>query len=179
MKESYGEGPAVHTGPESCAMELRKGVGEALTGVRAGRDIEPRNGLTPGCRRHPQARKAMLKASLRRDAARSRAVKDLAHARKHLAREPGYPMVPCEDGRARREVQGLTPAMNEHGKSDGPVVPAKFPNKVPRSGTAEGMEGRGPAKGNPRRGGIRGHHTKFRRPRRVALAWARRAPLRF
>ena len=32
MKESYGEGLATHTGPESCAA-----VREALTGVRAGR----------------------------------------------------------------------------------------------------------------------------------------------
>jgi hypothetical protein len=36
MKESYGEGVASHTGPESCAMAC-KGQGEALTGVRAGR----------------------------------------------------------------------------------------------------------------------------------------------
>lgn len=35
MKESYGEGIASHTGPESCTA-VRKGVGEALTGVRAG-----------------------------------------------------------------------------------------------------------------------------------------------
>ena len=32
MRESYGEGRATHTGPESCAA-----VREALTGVRAGR----------------------------------------------------------------------------------------------------------------------------------------------
>ena len=32
MKESYGEGLATHTGPESCAA-----VREALTGARAGR----------------------------------------------------------------------------------------------------------------------------------------------
>jgi hypothetical protein len=36
MKESYGEGLATHTGPESCAV-VRKGGGEALTGERAGR----------------------------------------------------------------------------------------------------------------------------------------------
>lgn len=36
MKESYGEGVATHTGPESCAA-ARKDGGEALTGVRAGR----------------------------------------------------------------------------------------------------------------------------------------------
>jgi hypothetical protein len=36
MKESYGEGLAIHTGPKSCAA-IRKGGGEALTGGRAGR----------------------------------------------------------------------------------------------------------------------------------------------
>jgi len=38
--------------------------------------------------------------------------------------------------------------MNEHGKSDGPVVPLKSPNKAGQP-AAEVMEGRGPAKGNP------------------------------
>ena len=36
MKESYGEGPATHTGPESCAADGNAG-GEALTGELAGR----------------------------------------------------------------------------------------------------------------------------------------------
>ena len=36
MKESYVEGLAAHSGPESC-VAVRKGRGEALTGVRAGR----------------------------------------------------------------------------------------------------------------------------------------------
>jgi RNA-directed DNA polymerase len=36
MKESYGEGLATHTGPESCGA-TRKGGVEALTGERAGR----------------------------------------------------------------------------------------------------------------------------------------------
>jgi len=35
MKESYGEGEATHTGPESYAV-ARKGDGEALTGEGAG-----------------------------------------------------------------------------------------------------------------------------------------------
>ncbi len=38
--------------------------------------------------------------------------------------------------------------MNEHGKSDRPVVPAKFSNKAGQP-VAEGMEGRGLTKGNP------------------------------
>ena len=36
MKESYGEGVATHTVPESCGVARKSGV-EALTGVRAGR----------------------------------------------------------------------------------------------------------------------------------------------
>jgi hypothetical protein len=36
MKESYGEGLAIHTGPASC-VGYPRGSGEALAGVRAGR----------------------------------------------------------------------------------------------------------------------------------------------
>ena len=36
MKESYVEGLASYGGPESC-VHIREGVGEALTGARAGR----------------------------------------------------------------------------------------------------------------------------------------------
>jgi hypothetical protein len=42
MKEPYGEELATHTDPESC-VAAREGSGEALTGVRAGWAIEPRN----------------------------------------------------------------------------------------------------------------------------------------
>ena len=40
MQELYIEGVAIHDGPESC-VGVREDVGEALTGVRAGRAIEP------------------------------------------------------------------------------------------------------------------------------------------
>src|SRR4249919_3239827 len=42
MEELYAEGVATHGGPESC-VDVPRGRGEALTGVRAGRAIEPRN----------------------------------------------------------------------------------------------------------------------------------------
>lgn len=42
MEELYTEGLATHGDPESCVDDLR-GRGEALTGARAGRAIEPRN----------------------------------------------------------------------------------------------------------------------------------------
>ena len=42
MEELYAEGVAIHGGPESC-VGAREGAGEALTGARIGRAIEPRN----------------------------------------------------------------------------------------------------------------------------------------
>lgn len=50
--------------------------------------------------------------------------------------------------RPHRKVQGHNPMMHDPGKSDSFVVPTKSPNKVGQP-TAEGMEGRGLAKGNP------------------------------
>ena len=44
MKESYGEGLATHTGPESCGV-ARKGGVEALAGVRAGRVLSRESNL--------------------------------------------------------------------------------------------------------------------------------------
>ena len=50
MKESYGEGLASHTGPESC-VGRRKAAGEALTGVHADQplnsEIKPSGTPTP------------------------------------------------------------------------------------------------------------------------------------
>ncbi len=47
----------------------------------------------------------------------------------------------------RGKGQGRKPSMYDHGKSDGPVVPAKPPNKADSS-VAEVVEERGPAKEN-------------------------------
>ena len=68
MKESYGEGLASHSDPESCGAAREGGV-EALTGARAGR-VFSRERLTPGCRRCEEKRKATPGASISlRDAA--------------------------------------------------------------------------------------------------------------
>jgi RNA-directed DNA polymerase len=40
MQESYGEGLAIHTGPELCGVSREAGH-EALVGVRAGRVFSP------------------------------------------------------------------------------------------------------------------------------------------
>ena len=116
-----------------------------------GPGIQPRKNPSSGRRRCEDKRKAPSGASLSRDASEPRVVRDPAHVRKHLVREPGDPVFALGGWRrgTRREVQGRTSTMNEHGKSDKPVVPAKSPNKAGRP-SAEGMEGRGLAQGNLR-----------------------------
>jgi hypothetical protein len=68
MREPDTEGLATHGGPESCAG-VREGVGEALTGVRVGWVIEPRNqwhrgadAVTKGGRPHRRQRYRELSA---------------------------------------------------------------------------------------------------------------------
>ncbi len=62
MKESYVEGLAAHSGPESCVV-VREGRDEALTGVRAGRVLSRESNLLRGAdavrrsgRPHPEHR---------------------------------------------------------------------------------------------------------------------------
>ncbi len=112
--------------------------------------MQPRK-PTPERRRCKEKRKATSGASISQDATELRAVRDPEHARTHLAREPGGPLsVRCGwCSGPRREVYGRTPTMNGQGQSDRPVVPAKSPNDADPS-AAEGMEGRGLAKGNSR-----------------------------
>src|ERR1700730_11180498 len=114
-----------------------------------GPGIQPRKKLTPGCRRCKEKRKAPPGAPISRGAPGSRAVTDPVHVPKHLAWEPGDPAF-TPNGiclGTHREVQGHTPMMNEHGKSDRSVIPAKSPNKAGQP-AAEGMEGRDLTKGN-------------------------------
>ena len=91
MEELYVEGVATHDGPESC-VGAREGAGEALTGARAGRAIEPRNhqfgvptlsheaegniagGVIASCWRTPRGRRTW-------------------HVRNLHAREPGDPVL--------------------------------------------------------------------------------------
>jgi len=101
MKESYVEGVASHNGPESCDV-AREGIVEALTGVRAGRVFSRERTNPLGCRRRKETRKATSVEPLTRGTAEPHAVADPAHARKHLAREPGDPMFTGPDGRAGR-----------------------------------------------------------------------------
>src|SRR4029077_3251724 len=110
---------------------------------------QPRKTITPGRRRCKEKRKAPSGTPISRGVPESRAVRDPVHVRRHLAWEPGDPKSAqgCSCLGTRREVQGRTPMTNGPGKSDSPVVPEKSPNKAGQP-AAEGMEGRGLAKGN-------------------------------
>jgi hypothetical protein len=63
MQESYVEGVATHSDPESC-VGAREGAGEALTGARTGR-VSSREINRSERRRRPEKRKATRCAPLR------------------------------------------------------------------------------------------------------------------
>ena len=85
MKESYGEGLATHTGPESCGA-TREGDAEALTGVRAGRVLS---------RERPSLRGA--------DAVRRSGRLHLAQRYRERRRDPARSETPCTYGNSMRE----------------------------------------------------------------------------
>lgn len=101
MKESYGEGVASRTGPESCGV-ARKGGVEALTGVRAGQVLSRERSFLRGAdavggsgRPHPSHRNR----ERRRDPARSKTLSTYGNT-SHENREILCP--PAVDGAAGR-----------------------------------------------------------------------------
>ena len=90
MKESYGEGLASHTGPESCASG-REAAGEALTGVRAGWVLSletPNSGVPTPCMERERPHRGPRRTPEVRG---PRGVRDPKHARKLPAQELGDP----------------------------------------------------------------------------------------
>jgi len=90
MRTLYVEGLATHDGPESC-VDVRKGGGEALTGVRAGWAIEPRNQADRGADVVNQCGRPHRWRRYARAISGPRAVEEPVHARSLHAREPGDP----------------------------------------------------------------------------------------
>ena len=149
MEELYVEGLASHGGPESCAG-VREGAGEALTGVRAGRAIEPRNAGVRGAdavslsgRQHRRQRQRELAA----DPARSQNLCMRGTSRRENREIPW--LARAGDRRAGRsgKAEAVSLRCTVHGKSDSPVVPAMPPNKA-AGAAAEAAEERGLAEGN-------------------------------
>ena len=92
MEESYVEGVATHDGPESC-VDTREGLGEALTGARAGRVLS-REINRPERRRRPEMRKATWHAPQTRGAYWLCAVRDPVHVRNLLCRSGEIHVLP-------------------------------------------------------------------------------------
>ena len=92
MRELYVEGVAIHDGPESCAV-AREGGGEALTGVRAGRAIEPRKNQGRGADAVYRGGRQHRPWRYTRATVGPRAVREPVHVLNLHAREPGDPTV--------------------------------------------------------------------------------------
>jgi hypothetical protein len=85
MKESYVEGLAAHSGPESCVV-AREGHGEALTGVRAGR-VSSRE-------------RVFLRGA---DAVEVRGRLHPTHRQREMRRNPARSKTPCMYGNTSRQ----------------------------------------------------------------------------
>src|SRR3954465_3123878 len=90
MRELYIEGLATQDDPESC-VGVCEGVGEALTGARAGRAIEPRNQGVRGADAVKQAGRQHRWWRYARAVRGPRAVGEPVHVWNLHAREPGGP----------------------------------------------------------------------------------------
>ena len=155
MKEPYGEGPASHTGPESCARD-GNGTGEALTGVHAGQPLSSEI-TTSACRPCPDRGKATRARPHPREASSDAAESETLRMRgssMHENREiPVAPDGQRPSGRSGKAC-GRTPDMYAAGKSDIGIVPVIVPNKA-GSREAGGYGGTGTPPHN--RKGATGH----------------------
>jgi RNA-directed DNA polymerase len=91
MGELYAEGLATHGGPESCVDDPR-GHGEALTGARAGRVIEPRNQCLRGAGAVQEVEGNIVGGVIREPLAGPARSWEPGHVRNLHAREPGEPV---------------------------------------------------------------------------------------
>ena len=101
MKESYGEGLATHTDPESCGAS-REGGDEALTGARAGQVFSRERSFLRGAdavRRSGRPHPAHRYRETRRNPARSETLRTYGNT-SHENRE--IPCSPAADGATGR-----------------------------------------------------------------------------
>ena len=131
MKESYTEGLASHSDPESCGG-AREGAAEALTGAHMGRVLSRENRCDQGaddvvlcgrqhtCRRHGKSTS---------NPARSKTSGTCGNSMRENRESPQSPSGNSPEGRAGK-AKSPTPAMHGYGQSDNSIIPAKPPNKV-------------------------------------------------
>jgi RNA-directed DNA polymerase len=106
MQESYGEGLATHTGPESCAI-AREGGSEALTGERAGwvlsrerSSLRDADAVEEGGRPHPGRREGKTL----RSPARSETPSMPGHTSRENRESPWSPAVDGTEGRVGKSM---------------------------------------------------------------------------
>ena len=149
MQESYGEGLASHTGPESC-VGRRKAAGEALTGVHADQPLSSE--ITPfGTPTLLTEAEGHIACDDSRESQASPAEsKTLSMRGNSLHGNREVPSAPTAVGAMGRseKANNHTSDMHADGKSDGPIVPEKPPNNDGPEPLAEAVEERGPTKGN-------------------------------
>jgi hypothetical protein len=150
MQEPHSEGIARHTGPESCAV-YRKVAVEALTGESADRvfSCEISSIGVPTLFTQTEGNSG---EDGERESSKDPAQSETPCTRGRSSRgKREIPEAPAGDGRLGRseKARGRTSDVHACGKSDGPIVPEKRPNKgAGAPALAEGVEGRGPTKGN-------------------------------
>ena len=91
MEELYVEGLATRDGPQSC-VDVPRGRGEALAGVRAGRAIEPRNQDLRGADAVQEVEGNIAGGVMREPPAGPARSWEPGHVRNLHAREPGEPV---------------------------------------------------------------------------------------
>ena len=177
MKESYGEGPANHTGPESCVAG-GNARGEALTGGSVGQVWSSE--ITPSvCRPRPDRGKATRAVPLVREAPFGTAESQTLCMRGRSMDEnreiPGVPEWRRPSGRSGKAC-GRTPDVYAAGKSHIGIGPGIVPNKAGSrepggyGGTVNPPHNRKGVAGNPppvpvvlaRSAGLRRHGRKGR-----------------
>jgi hypothetical protein len=88
VKVRYSEGVAIHTDPESCA-DAREGIGEALTGGRAGEVLSGESNVVRGADAVVACRRQQARVRHRKDLGHPASSLDPEHVRTSLVREPG------------------------------------------------------------------------------------------
>ena len=149
MKESYGEGVANHTGPESCAVD-RKAKGEALTGVRTGQPLSGEIILSGTPTLLSEAEGHTGGGIMRKPSPGPAPSETLFTYGKFMRGNREIPQVLFQDGWDGRtgKAKSHAPVMHACGKSDVCILPGKPPNKGRINLSAEMVEGRRTTKGN-------------------------------
>ncbi|MBI5251620.1 MAG: group II intron reverse transcriptase/maturase [Desulfomonile tiedjei] len=174
MKESHGEGPASHTGPESC-VGRREAAGEALTGVHADQPLSSEIKSIGTLTQLSNAEGNIGHGAMRESCSSPAESKTLCMRGNSLHGNREVPSVPTADGAMGRseKVNSRTSDMYADGKSDGPIVPEKLPNNDGANSSAEAVEGRGPTKGNTSQTAVA--RTQSRSPTSPGLGGVREA----